>query len=55
MKSKYFKEKIMSHDYKVEQDMPEDDEENEGLSNDDLFNITSWGADLSFRELVAVS
>lgn len=27
-------------------------EEDEGYSNDDLFNITSWGADMSFRELI---
>ena len=26
--------------------------ENLSYSNDDLFNITSWGADLSFRELI---
>lgn len=25
-----------------------------GFSNDDLFNITSWGADLSFRELISM-
>lgn len=29
------------------------DEENEEFSNDDLFNITSWGADPSVRELIA--
>ena len=28
-------------------------EEDEQYSNDDLFNISSWGADLSFRELVS--
>ncbi len=38
----------------VEQELKEDDEENEGLANDDLFNITSWGADLSFRELISM-
>lgn len=27
-------------------------EENLSYSNDDLFNITSWGADLTFRELI---
>jgi hypothetical protein len=27
-------------------------EEDKGYSNDDLFNITSWGADMSFRELI---
>ena len=27
-------------------------EENLSYSDDDLFNITSWGADLSFRELI---
>lgn len=26
----------------------------DAFSNDDLFNITSWGADLSFRELVSM-
>lgn len=29
-----------------------EDEENEEFSNDDLFNITSWGADPSVRELI---
>ena len=30
-------------------------EENEDLySNDDIYNITSWGADLSFRELITM-
>lgn len=29
-------------------------EEKEEFSNDDLFNINSWGADLSFRELIAM-
>ena len=29
-------------------------EEEESFSNDDLFNITSWGADLSFRELISM-
>lgn len=28
------------------------DSEDKDLSNDDLFNITSWGADMSFRELI---
>ncbi|MGV3612621.1 MAG: DUF262 domain-containing protein [Fluviicola sp.] len=28
------------------------DSEDTDLSNDDLFNITSWGADMSFRELI---
>lgn len=28
--------------------------EDESFSNDDLFNINSWGADLSFRELIAM-
>jgi hypothetical protein len=28
------------------------DEQNDYYSNDDLYNITSWGADLSFRELI---
>ena len=30
------------------------EEMNEEYSNDDLFNITSWGADLSFRELITM-
>ncbi len=29
-------------------------DEDESFSNDDLFNINSWGADLSFRELIAM-
>jgi len=29
------------------------DEVNDNYSDDDLYNITSWGADLSFRELIA--
>lgn len=29
-------------------------EEKEEFSNDDLFNINSWGADLSFRELISM-
>jgi Protein of unknown function DUF262 len=29
------------------------DEQNDYYSNDDLYNITSWGADLSFRELIS--
>lgn len=29
-----------------------ENEEEEGFSNDDLFNITSWGADPSVRELI---
>lgn len=29
-----------------------DDEQNDEFSNDDLFNITSWGADPSVRELI---
>ncbi len=28
------------------------DEESDFYSDDDLFNISSWGADLSFRELI---
>ncbi len=28
------------------------DEENDFYSDDDLFKISSWGADLSFRELI---
>lgn len=30
------------------------DEKNDNISNDDLFNITSWGADLSFREIISM-
>lgn len=30
------------------------EEVNEEYSNDDLFNITSWGADLSFREIITM-
>lgn len=30
------------------------EEVNDEYSNDDLFNITSWGADLSFRELITM-
>jgi hypothetical protein len=29
------------------------DEKDDYYSNDDLYNITSWGADLSFRELIS--
>jgi hypothetical protein len=28
------------------------DEEDDGYSDDSLFNIKPWGADLSFRELI---
>lgn len=28
------------------------EEVNDAYSNDDLYNINSWGADLSFRELI---
>lgn len=31
-----------------------DDEINDQYSNDDVYNITSWGADLSFRELITM-
>ena len=30
------------------------DEKDDFYSNDDLYNITSWGADLSFRELITM-
>jgi uncharacterized protein with ParB-like and HNH nuclease domain len=30
------------------------EEVNDEYSNDDLFNITSWGADLSFREIITM-
>ena len=38
----------------MENRISEFDKENDSYSNDDLFNITSWGADLSFRELVTM-
>jgi hypothetical protein len=31
-----------------------EDEVNDSYSNDDLYNINSWGADLSFRELITM-
>jgi len=31
-----------------------DSELNDSYSNDDLYNITSWGADLSFREIISM-
>ena len=30
------------------------EEINDSYSNDDLYNINSWGADLSFRELITM-
>jgi len=33
---------------------PIQDEINDSYSNDDLYNINSWGADLSFRELISM-
>jgi hypothetical protein len=30
------------------------EEVNDAYSNDDLYNINSWGADLSFRELITM-
>ncbi|HHQ4773624.1 TPA: DUF262 domain-containing protein, partial [Aeromonas veronii] len=30
------------------------DEIDDSYSNDDIYNITSWGADLSFRELITM-
>ena len=30
------------------------DREEDDYSNDDLYNINSWGADLSFRELISM-
>jgi len=30
------------------------DENEDAYSNDDIYNITSWGADLSFRELITM-
>ncbi len=46
---KYFRRLFMNSLKKVEIQ-----EENESFSNDDLFNINSWGADLSFRELISM-
>lgn len=40
----------MSKEEKIIDSIP--DEQNDYYSNDDLYNITSWGADLSFRELI---
>lgn len=31
-----------------------EEEQNDSYSNDDLYNINSWGADLSFRELITM-
>lgn len=31
-----------------------DSESDDSYSNDDLYNISSWGADLSFRELITM-
>ncbi|HDL8352590.1 TPA: DUF262 domain-containing protein, partial [Yersinia enterocolitica] len=31
-----------------------EDEKDDSYSNDDLYNINSWGADLSFRELITM-
>jgi uncharacterized protein with ParB-like and HNH nuclease domain len=40
----------------VEEDNVEiiDEENEDAYSNDDLYNISSWGADLSFRELITM-
>ena len=37
-----------SHIVKIRQEVEDD------YSNDDLYNINSWGADLSFRELITM-
>ncbi len=34
--------------------IPDETEEEDDYSNDDLYNIDSWGADLSFRELITM-
>ncbi len=39
-------------EFGVEVEVPEDETE-DSYSDDDLFSISSWGADLSFRELIA--
>ena len=41
---------------KEEQDNIEEikEEIEDSYSNDDLYNINSWGADLSFRELIQI-
>ncbi len=44
----------MSEHYKPSYVEEPTEEINEEYSNDDLFNITSWGADLSFRELITM-
>jgi len=44
----------MSEHYKPNYVDEPSEEVNEEYSNDDLFNITSWGADLSFRELITM-
>ena len=38
--------------YQHIEDLPEESEDT--YSNDDIYNITSWGADLSFRELITM-
>jgi hypothetical protein len=47
-------ENHMSEHYKPNYVDEPAEEANEEYSNDDLFNITSWGADLSFRELITM-
>lgn len=44
--------KSMADENTVKIDKPEE-EVDDAYSNDDLFKISSWGADLSFRELIA--
>ncbi|HIF26299.1 MAG TPA: DUF262 domain-containing protein [Micavibrio sp.] len=43
----------MSEDKSYE-DIPEETDSEDTYSNDDLYNISSWGADLSFRELITM-
>lgn len=44
----------MSEHYKPSYVDEPAEEINDEYSNDDLFNITSWGADPSFRELITM-
>ncbi|MBN2640351.1 MAG: DUF262 domain-containing protein [Victivallales bacterium] len=44
----------MSDHYRPNYVEETNEEVNEDYSNDDLFNITSWGADPSFRELITM-
>jgi uncharacterized protein with ParB-like and HNH nuclease domain len=46
---------MTKEDY-IEEDYIEEikDEKDDSYSNDDLYNINSWGADLSFREIISM-